>query len=429
MIPRYSRQEMAGLWSDEHRYGLMLEIEILVCEALARRGIMPADAVKEIRAKARVDAQRVAQIEAEVQHDVIAFVTAVAESIGPAGRYLHFGLTSSDVVDTAFALQLVEAASRLEAGLTALAGAVRAQVLAHRDTLMIGRTHGIHAEPITFGLKLAGWYAELLRDLERLRGARIQIAFGKLSGAVGTYAGNGPEIEAEVLAKLGLAPEPVATQVVPRDRHAHFFATLAIIGASLERFATEVRHLQRSEVLEALEPFGKGQKGSSAMPHKRNPILSENLCGLARLLRSYAVAALENVALWHERDISHSSVERVIGPDATIALDFMLARTFKVIEGLEVRPESMRRNLELTGGRLASERLLLKLVEKGVPREEGYRWVQRCALRADGFREAVACDADIVRHLQAAEIEDSFDLTHALRHVDTIIERALKETP
>ncbi len=429
MIPRYTRPEMARLWSDEHRYGLMLEIEILVCEALARHGLVPQPAAAEIRAKARVDAARVAQIEAEVQHDVIAFVTAVAESVGEAGRYLHFGLTSSDVLDTAFALQLVEAAERLEGGLASLIAVVRRQVLAHRATLMVGRTHGIHAEPITFGLKLAGWYAELVRGLHRLRVARVQIAFGKLSGAVGSYAGNGPEVEAEVLGRLGLKPEPVATQVVPRDRHAQFFTTLAIVGASLERHATEIRHLQRSEVLEALEPFGEGQKGSSAMPHKRNPILTENLCGLARLLRSYAIAALEDVALWHERDISHSSVERVIGPDATTTLDFMLARMTSVVDGLEVRPEAMRRNFELTGGRLASERLLLKLVEKGVRREEGYRWVQRCALGAGGFREAVVADPDIARHLSVGEIADAFDFTHALRHVDTIIERALEEAP
>jgi adenylosuccinate lyase len=369
LIPRYTRPAMQRLWSDEHRFELMLEIEILVCEALSARGVVPLSAVRTMRERASVDAARVAEIEAEVHHDVIAFVTAAAESIGDDGRYLHFGMTSSDVLDTAFALQLVEAAQALEKGLEELRAVVRSKIGSQRRTVMAGRTHGIHAEPITFGLKLAGWYAEVTRDLKRLRTAREEIAFGKLSGAVGTYATSAPDIEAEVLAKLGLHVETVATQVIPRDRHAQFFCTLAVIAGSIERFATEIRHLQRTEVLEALEPFGKGQKGSSAMPHKRNPILTENLVGLARLVRSHAVAALENIALWHERDISHSSVERVIGPDATTALDFMLGRMTRVIEGLEIRPERMLANLESSGGRLASERILLKLVERGTRRE------------------------------------------------------------
>jgi adenylosuccinate lyase len=376
-----------------------------------------------------VDPARVAEIEAEVHHDVIAFVTAAAESIGPEGRFLHFGMTSSDVLDTAFALQLVEATDALDAALLELVAAVRKQVEAHRKTVMAGRTHGIHAEPITFGLKVAGWYTELLRGLRRLRDARKEIAYAKLSGAVGTYAMNGPDIEAEVLAGLGLVPETVSTQVVPRDRHAMFFATLAVIGGSLERFATEIRHLQRTELLEALEPFGKGQKGSSAMPHKRNPILTENLTGLSRLLRSYAAAAFENIALWHERDISHSSVERVIGPDATIVLDFMLGRMTRVIAGLEVRPDAMRRNLDLTGGRLASERILLALVDNDIAREDGYRWVQRCALAEGNFRKAVAADPDISRLLSTEAIEDCFDERHALEHVQSIIDRALEEKP
>lgn len=418
---------MKRLWSDSRRYELMLEVEILVCEALSRRGEIPADAVKTIREKASVDADRVAEIEAEVHHDVIAFVTAAAETVGEAGRFLHFGMTSSDVLDTAFALQLVEATARLRDGLQTLTDAVRKQVEAHRSTVMAGRTHGIHAEPITFGLKLAGWYAELRRDAQRLAAASEQIAFGKLSGAVGTYATNPPEIEAEVLEKLGLSPEPMSTQVVPRDRHAELFCTMAVIGGSLERFATEIRHMQRTELLEALEPFGKGQKGSSAMPHKRNPILTENLTGMSRLLRSYASAALENIALWHERDISHSSVERVIAPDATILLDFALARMTRVVEGLEVRPEQMRRNFELTGGRLASERILLKLVDKGVLREEGYRWVQRCALAEGDFRAAVRTDPDISARLEPAELEDAFDERHALVHVDTIIDRVMND--
>jgi len=429
VIERYTPPHLGKIWSDEHRYALMLEVEIRVCEALAKRGVIPAEATKVMREKASVDPARVAEIEAETHHDVIAFVTAAAESIGPEGRYLHFGMTSSDVLDTAFALQLVEAADALETALIELIAAVRKQVEAHRGTVMAGRTHGIHAEPITFGLKVAGWYAELMRALHRLRAARAEIAHGKLSGAVGTYAMNGPDIEAEVLASLGLAVEPMSTQVVPRDRHAMFFATLATIGGGLERFATEIRHMQRTELLEALEPFGKGQKGSSAMPHKRNPILTENLSGQARLLRAYSAAAFENIALWHERDISHSSVERVIGPDATIILDFMLGRMTRVIADLDVRPEAMRRNLDITGGRLASERILLALVDKDVAREEGYRWVQRCALADGDFRAAIRADADISRLLSAAEIEDCFDEKHALTHVDTIIDRALEDQP
>jgi adenylosuccinate lyase len=398
-----------------------------VCEALAKRGVVPTEAVRTIRERARVDPKRVAVIEAEVRHDVIAFVTAAAESVGAEGRFLHYGMTSSDVLDTAFAVQLVEACDLLLADLTEFRSVLRRQVEAHRRTPMVGRTHGIHAEPITFGLKLAGWYAEVGRSIRRLTTARDGIAYGKLSGAVGTYANSGPDIEAEVLERLGLRPETVATQIVPRDRHAALFSTLAIAGGAIERVATEIRHLQRTELLEALEPFGKGQKGSSAMPHKRNPILTENVCGLARLVRAHAGAALENIALWHERDISHSSVERVIAPDATIALDFMIARMTGVIRDLDVRPEGMRRNLDLTQGRLDSERILLKLVAAGIVREEGYRWVQRCALPEGDFRAAVLADPDITRVLSRAEIDGCFDLEHALRHVDAIINRALEE--
>ncbi|HET9061917.1 MAG TPA: adenylosuccinate lyase [Candidatus Binatia bacterium] len=427
MIERYTRPEMGRIWSDQHRFDVMLEVEILVCEALAKRGVVPAEAVRTIRERARVDPKRVAVIEAEVRHDVIAFVTAAAESVGAEGRFLHYGMTSSDVLDTAFAVQLVEACDLLLAGLKEFRSVLRRQVEAHRRTPMVGRTHGIHAEPITFGLKLAGWYAEVGRSIRRLTTARDGIAYGKLSGAVGTYANSGPDIEAEVLDRLGLRPETVATQIVPRDRHAAFFSALAIAGGAIERVATEIRHLQRTELLEALEPFGKGQKGSSAMPHKRNPILTENVCGLARLLRAHAGAALENIALWHERDISHSSVERVIAPDATIALDFMVARMTGVIRDLDVRPEAMRRNLDVTQGRLDSERILLKLVAAGVVREEGYRWVQRCALSEGDFRAAVLADPDITRVLPRAEIEGCFDLEHALRHVNAIIDRALEE--
>ncbi|MBI5503854.1 MAG: adenylosuccinate lyase [Deltaproteobacteria bacterium] len=427
MIPRYTRPQMGAIWSDQHRYELMLAIEIAVCESLARRGVIPAEAVAEIRAKAHVRAERVTEIEDVVHHDVIAFVTAVAETVGDAGRFLHFGMTSSDVVDTAFALQLVEASRLLAASLEDLMAAVEAQARAHRDTLMAGRSHGIHAQPITFGLKLAGWYSELQRDRERLARAEAEIAFGKLSGAVGTYGVNGPDIEAEVLAGLGLTPEPVATQVVPRDRHAAFFTTLAVIAGAVERFATEIRHLQRTELLEALEPFGKGQKGSSAMPHKRNPILSENLCGLARVVRANAMVALEDIALWHERDISHSSAERVIAPDSTIALDFMLARLTRIVAGLDVRPAAMAANLDLTGGRLASERLLLALVDKGLARETAYGWIQRCALAEGDFRDHVASDPDIKQHLTRAEMEDAFDVRHSLTHVSAIIDRVIEE--
>jgi adenylosuccinate lyase len=427
LIPRYTRPEMAAIWSDQHRYEVMLEVETLVCESLAARDIVPADAVAEIRANASVDAARVAEIEAEVHHDIIAFVTAAAESVGDAGRFLHFGMTSSDVLDTTFAFQLVESTRILERDIIGLASAVQTRACEHRETIMAGRSHGIHAEPITFGLKLAGWASELDRALSRLRAARAEIAFGKLSGAVGTYAVNGPDIEAEVLAKLGLQPEPVATQVVPRDRHAMFFSTLAVIAGGIERFATEIRHLQRTELLEVLEPFGAGQKGSSAMPHKRNPILTENICGLARLVRSNALAALEDIALWHERDISHSSVERVIAPDATIALDFMLARMERVVAGMEVRPENMRANLERTGGRWGSERLLLALVDTGVRREEAYRWVQRCAMADGDFRVSVANDPEISVRLSQAEIDDAFQERHALRHVPTIMARVIKD--
>ena len=426
MIPRYSRPEMAAVWSDAHRLDLMLETELLVCEALARRGVIPEAAVTELRSQASVDPARVAEIEAEVKHDVIAFVSAAAETVGEAGRFLHFGMTSSDILDTALALQLVEASQLLEEGIAKLREAVGRRAREHRSTVMAGRTHGIHAEPITFGLKLAGWYAELSRALERMATARQGIAWAKLSGAVGSYAHNGPDIEAEVLERLGLCPETVSTQVVPRDRHAAFLGALALVAAAVERFATEVRHMQRTELLEALEPFSSGQKGSSAMPHKRNPILTENLCGLARLVRSHAAIGLENIALWHERDISHSSAERVIMPDATITADFMLARMTTVIEGLEVRPEAMAANLDKSGGRWASERLLLALVDRGTAREEAYRWVQRCAMADGDFRKTVAADPDITAQLTAPELADVLDLEHALRHVDTIIDRALE---
>jgi adenylosuccinate lyase len=367
------------------------------------------------------------EIEAEVKHDVIAFVSSVAEGLGDEARFLHLGLTSSDVVDTAFAMQLRDAGTVLLASLDRLRAAVRTQALAHRRTPMIGRTHGIHAEPTTFGLKCASWYAELGRGRRRLVDALAGVAYGKLSGAVGTFANNPPEVEGRVMAALGLAPEPIATQVVPRDRHAHLFAVLALLGATAERIAVEIRHLQRTEVGEVAEPFGKGQKGSSAMPHKRNPILTENLCGLARLMRSYAQAALENVALWHERDISHSSVERVIAPDATIALDFMLARLAGVVEGLEVRPEVMLRNLDRLGGAIYSEQVLLALVRGGVARDDAYRLIQRHALAGEGLLDRLRGDPEITRVLPPERLAALFDLEHHLQYTNELFARAMAE--
>jgi len=419
------------LWSEENRLAKWLEVELLACEALAKRGEIPKDAIAKLRQGARVNVARMQQIEAEVKHDIIAFVSSVAETVGEEGRYLHLGLTSSDVIDTGFAVQLCEATDVLLTDLAALAEVLKALAREHKNTVMIGRTHGVHAEPITFGLKAAHWYAEIRRSQERLQQAKKEIAFGKTSGAVGTFANIDPEVEAYVCSRLGLQPEPVATQVVPRDRHAAYFSTLALIGSSLERIATEVRHLQRTEVLEVEEPFTPGQKGSSAMPHKRNPWQLENVCGCARLLRGYALSALENVPLWHERDISHSSVERVIGPDATILLDFMLTRLTGILDKLVVHPDRMRKNMELLGEAISSEHLLLALIRKGTTREEAYRWVQRNAMRVweNGatFAAEVRRDPDITKLLTAEEIDQLFDARHALRHADTIMRRVLAE--
>ena len=426
MIRRYTRPQMGELWSEEARLGRWLDVELGLVDVLAERGDVPLAAARRLRERARVDVARMQEIEDEVKHDVIAFVSAVTETVGDDGRFLHLGVTSSDVVDTAFALQLRDAADLLVADLDGLRGAVRAQALRHRHTVMMGRTHGIHAEPITFGLKCASWYAELGRDRRRLATAREEIAYGKLSGAVGTFANIAPEIEAAVCARLGLRPEPIATQVVPRDRHAAFFGCLAIVAGSCERIALEIRHLQRTEVGEVAEPFGRGQKGSSAMPHKRNPVLSENVSGLARLVRGYALAALENIALWHERDISHSSVERVIAPDATIVMDFMLTRLAAVVEGLEVRADVMRANVERLGGAIFSEQVLLALVRRGVSRDEAYRWVQRHALVGENVQARLAADPDIRRHLEPQELATLFDTTHHLRHIDALFTRALE---
>ncbi len=431
MIERYTRPEMGRIWTDQAKFEIWLEVELLALEALVERGDVPAGVPEAIRGAAVVDVERALEIEREVAHDIIAFVTSITEQCGPEGRYLHLGLTSSDVLDTAFAVQLVRASDLLIEAAEALTGAIGEQAQRYRGTPMVGRTHGIHAEPMTFGLKLAGWYAEMRRNLERLRAAREAIRFGSISGAVGTFAHSGPDIEAYVCAKLGLEAEPVATQVIPRDRHAQYFTTLAVVAGSLERFAVEIRHLQRTEVAEAQEPFSQKQKGSSAMPHKRNPILTENVTGQARLVRSYALAALENIALWHERDISHSSVERVIGPDATIALHFMLHRMTGVVRNLVVHPERMEANLELWRGATFSEAVLLALVRKGRPREEAYRWVQRCGLKAHegaDFRTEVANDPDITTHLSKAEIAELFDLKHQLRYEEALFQRAFGES-
>lgn len=432
MIDRYTRPEMGAIWTDQAKFEIWLEVELLALEALVARGDVPPGVPEAIRGQAKVNVERALEIEREVAHDIIAFVTSITEQCGPEGRYLHLGLTSSDVLDTAFAVQLVRAADLLITAAQGLADVIQTQAEKYRGTPMVGRTHGIHAEPMTFGLKLAGWYAEMGRNLRRLRDAREAIRFGSISGAVGTFAHSGPDIEAHVCSKLGLKPEPLATQVIPRDRHAQFFTSLAVVAGSLERFAVEIRHLQRTEVAEAQEPFSSTQKGSSAMPHKRNPILTENVTGQARLVRSYAMAALENIALWHERDISHSAVERVIGPDATIALHFMLVRMTRVIGGLVVHPQRMEANLELWRGAVFSEAVLLALVRKGRAREEAYRWVQRCGLAAqDGadFRTEVARDPDITNHMTADEIAELFDLRHQLRYEGELMQRAFAGDP
>jgi adenylosuccinate lyase len=423
---------MAAIWSEERKFALWLEIEVLAAEALAERGEVPRGAVEKLRKLPAVDVARVRELERTSQHEVIAFLSAVGEKGGDPVRYLHLGMTSSDVMDTAYAVQLKEAADRLLVDLDHLLAQVRAQAFRHKQLPMIGRTHGIHAEPITLGLKLAHWHAELARDRERLARARAEVAYGKLSGAVGTFAHSSPEVERYVFERLGLEPEPLATQVVPRDRHAAFFSTLSLLASSIERIAIEIRHLQRSEVLELLEPFGRGQKGSSAMPHKRNPILTENLCGLARLVRSYGQVALENVPLWHERDISHSAAERVIGPDATIVMDFMLGRLAGIVESMEVRPESMKRNLELTGGAVFSESLLLALIRKGLSRDAAYALVQPHALAAAAgqgtFLALVLGDATIRKSLSEQEIRSTIDVEHALRYVDVLFARVFGES-
>lgn len=427
MIERYTRPEMGRLWTLENRYRKWLQVELAVCEALAEHGDIPVATLREILEKADFSVERVAEIEQETHHDVIAFLTSVAENVGPASRYIHQGLTSSDVLDTAMALLMVEAADLLLGDLDRLLDVLKRRAYEHKDTVMIGRSHGIHAEPITFGLKLALWYSEMSRNRERMEQARESIRAGKISGAVGTFANIDPEIEEAVCEKLGLKPAECSNQIIQRDRYAQYFSTLAIIGCSVEKIAVEVRHLQRTEVREAEEYFAPGQKGSSAMPHKRNPIASENLSGLARVLRGNALAAMENVPLWHERDISHSSVERIIVPDSTILLDYMLARLTRVLDRLVVYPENMQRNLDLTGGLFFSQQVMLALTDKGLTREDAYRLVQRNAMtvwqEGGRLKEQIQQDPEITKVLPSDEIDRLFDLRYHLKHVDTVFRR------
>ncbi|MFL5235865.1 MAG: adenylosuccinate lyase [Microvirga sp.] len=430
MIPRYSRPDMAAIWSPETRFRIWFEIEAHAADAMAELGIVPKAAAKKIWDKGRkatFDVARIDEIERETKHDVIAFLTHLAEIVGPEARFVHQGMTSSDVLDTCFSVQLVRASNLLLADLDGLLAAIRRRAFEHKTTPTIGRSHGIHAEPTTFGLKLAQAYAEFERAKLRLIEAQREVATCAISGAVGTFANIDPYVEEYVAEKMGLSVEPVSTQVIPRDRHAMFFATLAVIASSVERLSIEIRHLQRTEVLEAEEFFAEGQKGSSAMPHKRNPVLTENLTGLSRMVRAYALPALENVALWHERDISHSSVERMIGPDATVTLDFALARLTSVVDKLVVYPETMKRNLDGLGGLVHSQRVLLALTQKGASREEAYRLVQRNAMpvwRGEGdFLDRLKNDPEVASRLSASDLAACFDLGYHLKHVDTIFAR------
>jgi adenylosuccinate lyase len=430
MIPRYSRPEMVAIWSPETRFRIWFEIEAHATSALAELGVVPREAAEKVWEKgseAVFDVARIDAIEREVKHDVIAFLTHLSEIVGPEARFVHQGMTSSDVLDTCFNVQLVRAADLLLADLDELLAAIKRRAFEHKMTPTIGRSHGIHAEPVTFGLKMAEAYAEFCRARERLLNARKEVATCAISGAVGTFANIDPRVEEYVARKMELTPEPVSTQVIPRDRHAMFFATLGVIASSIERLAIEIRHLQRTEVLEAEEYFSEGQKGSSAMPHKRNPVLTENLTGLSRMVRAYSLPAMENVALWHERDISHSSVERMIGPDATVTLDFALARLTNVIDRLLVYPENMRKNLDRLGGLVHSQRVMLALTQKGVSREDSYRLVQRNAMpvwRGEGdFLGLLKKDPEVSAKLSTAELEELFDLGYHLKHVDTIFKR------
>ncbi len=433
MIPRYTREDMGRVWSDASKYARWLDVELAAAESLAEAGQVPKDAAAALRARAKADPARINELESRVKHDVIAFTMAVGESIGDPGiaRWLHYGMTSNDVVDTAQALLIGDASRLIEAALVKFGNVLARRAQEFRHTPQIGRTHGIHAEPITFGLKVANWYAENVRNQERFRDAAAQIAVGKISGAVGNASHLGPEMEEQICRRLGLKVAPVASQVIQRDRHAHFLSTLALIAATLEKIALEIRHLQRTEVREAEEPFGGEQRGSSAMPHKRNPVTCEQICGLARVVRANMVAAYEDVALWHERDISHSSVERIILPDSTILIDYMLAKMTAVVADMRVFPERMLRNLESTRGLVFSGQLLQDIVEKGMPRDEAYKAVQENAMAAwendSSFRDRVAADARITKYLDARALAHTFDLQRQLRYVDAIFTRVFGE--
>ncbi len=430
MIARYTREAMGSLWTEENKFQTWLRVEILACEALASMGRIPKNAAQSIRKKAGFSIDRIEAIEAETKHDVIAFLANVAETVGRDARYVHLGLTSSDVLDTAMAVRLRQASKMILKGCDQLLAVLKKKAMRYKHTIMVGRSHGVHAEPITFGLKLALWHAEMGRNRRRMERAMEAISVGKISGAVGTYANVSPKVEAYVCRKLGLKPTSISNQIVQRDRYAEYFAALAILASTMEKMALEIRHLQRTEVLEAEEYFSKGQKGSSAMPHKRNPIVSENLCGLARLVRANASAAFNNVALWHERDISHSSVERVIIPDSTILVDYMLHRMTGMMRHLIVYPDRMRKNLEMTRGLIFSQQVLTALIERGVGRQEAYQMVQKQAMRAwEGnrdFRALVLNDPDIVKYLKREVIEELFDLDVHLRHVNTIFSRVFE---
>lgn len=427
MIKRYTRPEMGRIWELENKYRKWLDVEIAVCESMAELGLIPKDAAKEIREKADFNVDRIDEIEKETKHDVIAFLTNVAEYVGDAARYIHLGLTSSDILDTAFGLQLKEASAIIRNDLKQLLNTLKRLAFEHKKTVMIGRSHGIHAEPITFGLKLALWYSEMTRNLDRFERATECVCYGKISGAVGTYANVDPRVEKLTCRRLGLKPAPISNQIIQRDRYAEYFTTIAIIGGTIEKIATEIRHLQRTEVREVEEYFSKGQKGSSAMPHKRNPISSENICGLTRVLRGNAFASLENIPLWHERDISHSSVERIIAPDSTILLDYLLKRLNRVLDTLVVYPENMMKNLRLTGRLFFSQQVMLHLTQKGVSREDAYRMVQRNAMKAweegKDLQEILQEDREVMAFVSKEELENIFDLGYHLKHVDTIFEQ------